>query len=105
MKKSITAAIIVILIIVAALGIRSLLIKQPPTGNSKNNSPNISQSSVAARNNKYQSAPKMNIDPGVQYNAIITTNLGTFTLRLLSKNAPITVNNFIFLAKMASTTE
>jgi cyclophilin family peptidyl-prolyl cis-trans isomerase len=100
MKKSINAVvIIVILIVVTALGIGFLSIKQLPAGNSNSTSSNVSANSVAARNNKYPSAPQMSIDTAKQYNAVVTTNLGTFTIKLLSKDAPLTVNNFVFLAK------
>jgi cyclophilin family peptidyl-prolyl cis-trans isomerase len=41
----------------------------------------------------------MSIDKSKQYNAVVTTSLGTFTIKLLSNDAPVTVNNFVFLAK------
>jgi cyclophilin family peptidyl-prolyl cis-trans isomerase len=40
----------------------------------------------------------MVIDPNTQYTATIRTNMGTFTAELYAKDAPKTVNNFVFLA-------
>lgn len=50
------------------------------------------------RNNFYNAAPEMTIDTDKTYEAIITTNKGEMRLRLFDDEAPITVNNFIFLA-------
>lgn len=54
---------------------------------------------IAARNNKYQAAPPMAIDPNKNYIATITTPRGDIEVKLLPKIAPETVNNFVFLAK------
>jgi cyclophilin family peptidyl-prolyl cis-trans isomerase len=43
--------------------------------------------------------PAMTIDTNKIYNAEITTSKGTFTIELFAKDAPKTVNNFVFLAK------
>jgi cyclophilin family peptidyl-prolyl cis-trans isomerase len=55
--------------------------------------------SPAARNNKYQSLPKMSIDPNKSYTAEVETNRGTFSIKLLASAAPVAVNNFVFLAR------
>jgi peptidylprolyl isomerase len=52
----------------------------------------------AARNNFFDAAPLMTIDESATYDAIITTENGQMRLRLFPEEAPITVNNFIFLA-------
>jgi peptidylprolyl isomerase/peptidyl-prolyl cis-trans isomerase B (cyclophilin B) len=44
-------------------------------------------------------APKMTILTTGTYHAIVTTDLGSFTIALDAKNAPIVVNNFVFLAE------
>jgi cyclophilin family peptidyl-prolyl cis-trans isomerase len=44
-------------------------------------------------------APHMQIDPRHLYSATVTTTDGTFTIQLLPKIAPVTVNNFVFLAR------
>lgn len=47
----------------------------------------------------YSNVPEMIIDPEKDYTAIFKTDGGDFTVRLFAKQAPITVNNFIFLAR------
>ena len=54
---------------------------------------------TADRSNKYQSAPEMSIDPKKQYIADVTTNRGNFKIKLFAADTPITVNNFVFLAR------
>ena len=46
----------------------------------------------------YRSPPAMCIDTGKRYTATIDTTKGTFTVSLLPKQAPRTVNNFVVLA-------
>jgi len=46
----------------------------------------------------WSSAPAMQIATSKQYFAEITTSLGTFKIELYPKEAPKTVNNFIFLS-------
>jgi cyclophilin family peptidyl-prolyl cis-trans isomerase len=48
---------------------------------------------------KWNQAPPMEIDPKRNYTADIKTDQGTITIELLPKEAPKTVNNFVFLAK------
>lgn len=48
---------------------------------------------------KYSSPPQMAIDPNKTYTAAIRTTLGDMTAELFSKDAPKTVNNFVFLSK------
>jgi len=49
--------------------------------------------------NKYSAPPPMSIDPGKAYTATIKTNLGEIKAQLFAKDAPQTVNNFVFLAR------
>ena len=46
----------------------------------------------------YSTPPPMQIDPIKQYTATIETQYGNVVIQLLSKQAPKTVNNFVFLA-------
>lgn len=46
----------------------------------------------------YGDAPKMTIDSGKKYTANFSTSKGDFQIELFAKEAPITVNNFAFLA-------
>lgn len=47
----------------------------------------------------WSSPPEMKIDPNKSYQATVTTSKGTFTIELFAKDAPKTVNNFVFLSK------
>src|SRR5690349_1488407 len=48
---------------------------------------------------KYNSPPAMQIDPNKQYTATFHTEKGDFVVDLFAKDAPVTVNNFVFLAR------
>lgn len=47
----------------------------------------------------WTSPPEMKIDTNKTYQAEVKTSKGTFTIELFAKDAPKTVNNFVFLAK------
>ncbi len=46
----------------------------------------------------YSSPPQMIIDTSKKYTAVIETEKGSLVLELFSKDVPVTVNNFVFLA-------
>ncbi len=48
---------------------------------------------------QYASAPAMQIDSSKAYTAHFKTSKGAFDIELFAKEAPITVNNFVFLAR------
>ena len=48
---------------------------------------------------QYAGPPEMSIDPEGNYSADIQTNQGTISVELFAEDAPITVNNFVFLAR------
>jgi peptidyl-prolyl cis-trans isomerase B (cyclophilin B) len=48
---------------------------------------------------EYSAPPAMSIDAAKKYTAVIETNRGKITLDLFAKDAPKTVNNFVFLAR------
>ncbi|HEV7301861.1 MAG TPA: peptidylprolyl isomerase [Tepidisphaeraceae bacterium] len=48
---------------------------------------------------QYKSAPAMSIDPSKKYAATIETSRGTINVDLFAKEAPMTVNNFVFLSR------
>src|SRR5262245_16163649 len=48
---------------------------------------------------QYSSPPAMQIDPNQHYDAVFHTQRGDFTVELFAGQAPITVNNFVFLAR------
>lgn len=47
----------------------------------------------------YSAPPAMGIDPNKTYKAQITTAKGVIEVTLFAKQAPISVNNFVFLAR------
>jgi cyclophilin family peptidyl-prolyl cis-trans isomerase len=47
----------------------------------------------------YSAPPPMTIDTSKNYTAIIETVKGNITLELFAKDVPVTVNNFVFLAR------
>lgn len=47
----------------------------------------------------YDAPPKNQLKPGVDYGAVIHTSCGDIKIDLLEDQAPVTVNNFVFLAK------
>jgi peptidyl-prolyl cis-trans isomerase B (cyclophilin B) len=48
---------------------------------------------------EYHGAPDMVIDPSKKYTARFETTRGTFDVELFTADAPVTVNNFVFLAR------
>ena len=48
---------------------------------------------------QYSAPPPMQIDPNKRYTAVFHTEKGDFTVELFAKQAPYTVNNFVFLAR------
>lgn len=48
---------------------------------------------------EWSSPPAMQIDPKKTYRATIETNRGTIEIEFFPKNAPKTVNNFVFLTR------
>ena len=48
---------------------------------------------------QYDSPPAMTIDPSASYTATFKTNCGAISVELLAAQAPVTVNNFVFLAR------
>jgi cyclophilin family peptidyl-prolyl cis-trans isomerase len=47
----------------------------------------------------YKNPPEMAIDPKKQYTATFKTEKGDFEVELFADRAPVTVNNFVFLAR------
>ncbi len=48
---------------------------------------------------QWSSPPPLTIDQNKQYTATIKTNYGDIVLQLFPKDAPLAVNNFVFLAR------
>jgi cyclophilin family peptidyl-prolyl cis-trans isomerase len=62
--------------------------------------PDGSRIASIPRNNQrsFPAPPEMIIDPARQYEALIRTNKGNITIDLKAADAPMTVNNFVFLS-------
>jgi peptidyl-prolyl cis-trans isomerase B (cyclophilin B) len=56
-------------------------------------------SAAIAAGKSWDAPPKMTIDTKKDYKAVIKTNRGEIKLDLFEKDAPVTVNNFVFLAR------
>ena len=48
---------------------------------------------------QYSAPPAMNIDPSKTYVATLTTDKGVMNVTLFAHDTPVTVNNFVFLAR------
>jgi cyclophilin family peptidyl-prolyl cis-trans isomerase len=62
-------------------------------------SPAAQGAPVTAAPKQYSSPPAMQIDQAKHYTATIDTSMGTMKADLFASDAPITVNNFVFLAR------
>lgn len=54
---------------------------------------------VAMNIKKYSAPPAQTIDLKKTYTATITTDKGSMTIKLFAADTPVTVNNFVFLAR------
>jgi cyclophilin family peptidyl-prolyl cis-trans isomerase len=52
----------------------------------------------APKKQSFDDRPEMGIDPSKRYTATLDTSLGDIVIALDAINAPVTVNNFVFLA-------
>lgn len=68
--------------------------QQAASGNQQN-----AGTDTASKNNKYSKAPDMQIDKAKDYTAVLNTSKGAIKIHLFADKAPLTVNNFVFLAR------
>ncbi|WJH34091.1 peptidylprolyl isomerase [Paenibacillus sp. CC-CFT747] len=68
-------------------------------GSAGASTPPSQSSGGQAAGKSWSKAPEMKIDQNKSYQAQVDTSKGSFTMDLFAKEAPITVNNFVFLAK------
>ncbi|MFC4809492.1 peptidylprolyl isomerase [Paenibacillus sp. GCM10023250] len=68
-------------------------------GGSSNGGDNGASNAETGQPKQWSEKPKMAIDPSKSYSATFSTNKGDFTIELYAKDAPETVNNFVFLSK------
>lgn len=60
---------------------------------------NQDQLSIEQGQDETMKQPKMTIDKNKKYTAVMTTTEGDITIELNAKQTPVTVNNFVYLAK------
>lgn len=84
---------------VAALCLLVLVTSACDKSSSSSTSSSTSSSSGGGGAKSWNAAPKMSIDAAKTYSATMVTSKGTIELSLDAKAAPITVNNFVFLAR------
>jgi cyclophilin family peptidyl-prolyl cis-trans isomerase len=54
---------------------------------------------VDSQTREFDAAPPACLDPGASYEAVVTTNVGEFTIAVDPDTAPVAANNFVFLAR------
>lgn len=69
-----------------------------PDSNDENES-DQEEESVQQPSMQWDQPPEMQLEEGVNYQAVIETNRGEVVVNLLQDDAPVTVNNFVFLAE------
>ncbi len=67
--------------------------------NSNSNLINVEKNNNEVSKNMNLSKPSMQIDQNKNYSAILKTSAGDIEIALNAKETPITVNNFVYLAK------
>ena len=60
---------------------------------------NEQEGDVLSNNKVYDSMPEMNIDISKKYTAVIKTSMGDMSIEFFTEDAPMTVNNFIYLSR------
>ena len=58
---------------------------------------NVKTTNSSSSGKTYTTPPPMTIDENKTYTATMKTNYGDIVIQLFPKEAPITVNNFVFL--------
>jgi len=86
-------------IFTAALAVSALLLTVTACGSAAKAPSTASASATAGSTQRWTQPPAMQIDTSKTYTALLHTSLGDITIQLLAKQAPNTVNNFVFLAQ------
>ncbi len=91
-------------ILLTACGSATIQTDVPPTPPPPNIPPTSIPTALPAADSgestfQWSSPPAMEIDPSKSYEAVFVTEAGEFRVRLYPEQAPLTVNNFVFLAR------
>ena len=68
-------------------------------GSASQNTQGAQATQQGGKQMQWSSPPPMTIDQNKTYTAVINTNYGNITVQLFAKDAPLTVNNFVFLSR------
>lgn len=102
MKKGSTIAVFVIMLALLAFSAKALFFTKdapPPAQEAKQSNQPANPAPSTQTTAKYSSPPAMSISPDKQYTAVVKTSQGNFKIKLFNKEAPVTVNNFVFLSR------
>jgi len=94
MLKKRTIWILLLVLVLAACESTEAVPTETPT-----DVPTAEPTDIMAGFQQWDAPPEMTIDPDAIYLATFETDEGTFKVELLAQEAPVTVNNFIFLAE------
>jgi len=94
-KSSLILFTVLVLCAVGFLGYK----KFAPKTNTKDTANKSNEVKKEVNVKKYDKAPEMTIDVNKKYTAVMKTDKGDITIELDAKNAPKTVNNFVFLSQ------
>ncbi|HJV45539.1 MAG TPA: peptidylprolyl isomerase [Bacillota bacterium] len=94
-KKWILPLLAASLLILPACGTQ----QATPSDQGKTTQPTKPTQAAKTTDKKWDKPPAMSIDVNKNYQAVISTNKGDITIDLFTKEAPKTVNNFVFLSK------
>lgn len=88
----------------ALIGVAVLLLTALACGSDNESSapapsPQPAAAAMASGPKRWSTAPAMTIDKNKQYTATLKTSKGAIVVELFAKEAPVTVNNFVFLAR------
>lgn len=90
---------VTVFVLLAALFFAACSAATPTPAPPPASSGSAAAANAAARNNMYQAAPPMTIDPNKTYRATIETSKGNIVIDLYPQDAPLHVNNFVYLAR------
>jgi cyclophilin family peptidyl-prolyl cis-trans isomerase len=96
--KLLTLFFTVLLVLLTACGNKPADNKQGSTATPAAATPSATATDTSTPK-QYSKPPEMKIDPAKSYQADVVTSKGSFTIELFAKDAPKTVNNFVFLSK------
>jgi len=86
-------------LVVVAIVVTVFLLNQPHDKENDEDMPPLTSLAPEQRNNYFSAPPGMALNLQHDYRAVIVTEKGDITVDLFETTTPITVNNFVFLAR------